>query len=76
MFHELERSGRAREDVQFSLTIERGLPHTTGEIDEFGTMLTELIEVGMEHFVLDFGNPETADEVDPFITKVMGPLRT
>jgi alkanesulfonate monooxygenase SsuD/methylene tetrahydromethanopterin reductase-like flavin-dependent oxidoreductase (luciferase family) len=76
MLHELERSGRAREDVQFSLTIERALPQTADEIDDFGTMLAELIEIGIEHFVLDFGNPETADEADGFITQVMGPLRS
>ena len=75
MLQELERLGRDREEVQFSLTIERPLPQTASEVDDFGTMLTGLIELGMEHFVLDFGNPETADEADRFIADVMGPLR-
>jgi alkanesulfonate monooxygenase SsuD/methylene tetrahydromethanopterin reductase-like flavin-dependent oxidoreductase (luciferase family) len=75
MLQELERLGRDREEVQFSLTIERPLPQTASEVDDFGTMLTGLIEIGMEHFVLDFGNPETADEADCFIADVMGPLR-
>ena len=76
MLHELEGSGRAREDVQFSLTIERALPQSPDEIDDFGTLLTDLIGIGIEHFVLDFGNPESADETVQFITQVMSPLRS
>ncbi len=75
MLRELERAGRSRDDVQFSLTIERALPQTPGEVDEFGTLLGELVDDGIEHFVLDFGNPETADEADLFIEQVMKPLR-
>tara|TARA_B100001778_G_scaffold184192_1_gene151700 strand:- start:369 stop:599 length:231 start_codon:yes stop_codon:yes gene_type:complete len=75
MLRELERAGRSRDDVQFSLTIERALPQTSGEVDEFGTLLGELVDDGIEHFVLDFGNPETADEADLFIEQVMKPLR-
>ena len=76
MLHELEGSGRAREDVQFSLTIERALPQSPDVIDDFGTLLTDLIGIGIEHFVLDFGNPESADETVQFITQVMSPLRS
>ena len=75
MLRELELAGRSRDDVQFSLTIERALPQTSGEVDEFGTLLGELVDDGIEHFVLDFGNPETADEADLFIEQVMKPLR-
>ena len=75
MLRELERAGRSRDDVQFSLTIERALPQTSGEVDEFGTLLGELVDDGIEHFVLDFGNPTSAAEADLFIAEVLTPLR-
>ena len=71
----LEAGGRSETDVQFSLTIEAGLPQSTSEAAEFRTQLEEFITHGFEHFVLDFGNPSSAAETDVFISEVMEPLR-
>ncbi len=72
---EMERLGRSRSEVEFSLTIERSLPADASESTEFLELLSELFELGMSHFVLDFGNPQSAAEADRFIADVMGPLR-
>jgi len=75
MIQELERCGRERADVQFSLTIEKPLPRTGEEATAFADMLHDLINAGFEHFVLDFGNPESPGEVDLFLSDVATPLR-
>lgn len=75
MHKHLELLGRDPTEIQFSLTIERALPDTKSEADDFAALLSELIELGFEHFVLDFGNPTSAAEADLFIAEVLTPLR-
>lgn len=72
---ELDRLGRSRSDIEFSLTIERALPKDDAESAQFFELLSELTELGINHFVLDFGNPRSAAEADRFIADVMTPLR-
>jgi len=73
---ELDRLGRSRADIEFSLTIERSLPNDGAECAQFFELLSELIELQVNHFVLDFGNPQSAGEADRFIADVMTPLRS
>ena len=73
---ELDRLGRSRSDIEFSLTIEKALPNDGPECAQFVELLSELIELGINHFVLDFGNPQSPAEADRFITDVMTPLRS
>lgn len=73
---ELDRLGRSRADIEFSLTIERSLPNDGAECAEFFELLSELIELQVNHFVLDFGNPQSPGEADRFIADVMTPLRS
>ena len=75
MHKHLELGERERSEIQFSLTIERALPNTKPEASEFIDLLTGFIELGFEHFVLDFGNPSSAAEADLFIAEVLIPLR-
>lgn len=75
MHKHLELGERERSEIQFSLTIERALPNTKPEASEFIDLLTGFIELGFEHFVLDFGNPSSAAEADLFIAEVLTPLR-
>jgi len=72
---ELDRLGRSRSDIEFSLTIERALPNDDAESAQFFELLSELTELGINHFVLDFGNPRSAAEADRFVADVMTPLR-
>jgi hypothetical protein len=73
---EVDRLGRSRSDIEFSLTIERALPKDDAECDQFFELLSDLIDLGVNHFVLDFGNPQSAAEADRFIADVMTPLRS
>ena len=73
---ELDRLGRSRSDIEFSVTIERALPNDGAECAQFFELLSELIELQVNHFVLDFGNPQSAGEADRFIADVMTPLRS
>ena len=75
MHKHLELGERERNEIQFSLTIERALPDTKPEASEFIDLLSDFIALGFEHFVLDFGNPSSAAEADLFIAEVLIPLR-
>ena len=75
VLEELDRLGRSESDIEFSLTIERPLPTNGSEANEFREFLAQLIELGMNHFVLDFGHPQSSAEADLFIAEVMTPLR-
>ena len=71
----MERGGRDRGDVEFSLTVERALPTDDTESEEFLDFLGGLVDVGFTHFVMDFGNPETPDDALRFVEQVATPLR-
>ena len=71
----MERGGRERDDVEFSLTVERALPTTDAESEELLVFLGGLVDVGFTHFVMDFGNPETPDDALRFVEQVADPLR-
>ena len=73
--HHMELAGRAREAVEFALTVEHPLPTSDEESAELLELLGGLVEEGFSHFVMDFGNPETADEALRFTEQVMAPLR-
>ena len=70
-----EKAGRDPNDVEISLTIERGLPTTDAESESFLDDLVRLVGLGVRHFVLDFGHPRSTDPVMRFVEQVMEPLR-
>ena len=61
--------------MEFSLTVEKALPTTDSESEEYLQVLAELVDLGFQHFVMDFGNPETPDDALRFVEQVMAPLR-
>lgn len=71
----LERAGRERSEIEFALTIEKALPETDAESEEFLEFLGGIAELGFQHFVLDFGNPPTPEHGLRFVEQVMAPLR-
>lgn len=71
----IEKWDRSRSAVEFCLTIERALPTGDADSQEFLEFLNTLVREGVDHFVLDFGNPDHTDDVLRFIEQVMGPLR-
>ena len=71
----LDRAGRKRSDIEFAITIEKALPESDADSDEFVDFLGQAINIGFQHFVLDFGNPETPEHALRFAEQVIGVLR-
>ena len=71
-----EQACRDPRSVEISLTIERSLPETDAEAEQFRDDLEGLIEIGVQHFVLDFGHPLSVEPVHRFIDAVMNPIKS
>ena len=70
-----ERAGRHPGDIEISLTVERALPETDAESAEMRERLEHLVGLGVRHFVLDFGHPQSTEPVLRFVEQVMQPMR-
>ena len=70
-----ERSGRDPHSIETGITIERPLPETDAEAAELLELIARWREVGVDHFVMDFGNPTSTDPVLRFSEQVISPLR-
>ena len=70
-----QQAGRDPKSIEISLTIERPLPTTDSESAQFADDLRHLIELGVSHFVLDFGHPKSTEPVLRFIEQVMQPIK-
>ncbi|MEJ2865276.1 LLM class flavin-dependent oxidoreductase [Actinomycetospora flava] len=70
-----EEAGRDPGRIEVSVTLERALP----ESDEDSARLVEELaakrDVGVDHFVMDFGNPASTEPVLRFAEQVIAPLR-
>lgn len=67
--------GRDIADIEVSTTLERALPETDDESEVLHAELARWVELGVQHFVMDFGNPATTEHVERFAEQVMMPLR-
>ena len=70
-----EKSGRNPSDLQISLTIEKPLPNTDEESEILRTQLQTMADHGVEHFVMDFGHPQSTEPVMRFVEQVMQPMK-
>jgi alkanesulfonate monooxygenase SsuD/methylene tetrahydromethanopterin reductase-like flavin-dependent oxidoreductase (luciferase family) len=70
-----ERAGRDPDAIEVSVTLERALPETDEDSERLVSELGALVEVGVEHFVMDFGNPPSPEPALRFAEQVIGPLR-
>ena len=70
-----EKSGRNPSDVQISLTIEKPLPNTDEESEILRSELQTMADHGVEHFVMDFGHPQSTEPVMRFVEQVMQPMK-
>jgi alkanesulfonate monooxygenase SsuD/methylene tetrahydromethanopterin reductase-like flavin-dependent oxidoreductase (luciferase family) len=66
-----ERAGRDPLSVEISLTIERPLPTNTEESERYVTDLLRLENLGVSHFVMDFGHPTSTEPVMRFVDEVI-----
>ncbi len=70
-----ERADRNPDDITITLTIERPLPTSDAESDQLRTDLSHLESLGVQHFVLDFGHPQTTEHVHRVVEQVLTPMR-
>jgi len=70
-----EQSGRNPADIEISTTVERALPETDEDSTKLVEHLGHLADLGVQHFVMDFGNPTTTEPIHRFVEQVIAPLR-
>ena len=68
-------AGRDPGVIETGITIERPLPDTDAESAELHELVARWHEVGVDHVVMDFGNPASTEPVLRFAEQVIGPLR-
>lgn len=70
-----EKSGRNPSDIHISQTVEKPLPNTDEESEILRTELQTMADHGVEHFVMDFGHPQSTEPVMRFVEQVMQPMK-
>ena len=70
-----ERAGRDPDSIEVSVTLERALPESDEDSEKLVDLLSHKAELGVQHFVMDFGNPKALEPVQRFVEQVMSPLR-
>jgi alkanesulfonate monooxygenase SsuD/methylene tetrahydromethanopterin reductase-like flavin-dependent oxidoreductase (luciferase family) len=68
-------AGRDPAEIEVSTTLERALPEDDAQANELLEFLRHKAELGVQHFVMDFGHPQTTEPVLRFVEQVMAPLR-
>jgi len=68
-------AGRDPRAIEVSNTVERALPESDAESQEYLELLAQKVELGVTYFVMDFGHPPTPEHVARFAEQVMAPLR-
>ncbi len=70
-----EKAGRDPETIEIVVTLERPLPTSDAESSAMHDELAQLCDLGVDHFVMDFGHPLTTEHVDRVVEQVLTPLR-
>jgi len=68
-------AGREPSEIGTAITIERPLPETDAESAEFQELVAGWYDAGVDHFVMDFGNPESTEPILRFSEQVIATLR-
>ena len=70
-----EQAGRDPGSIEVTTTVERPLPETDEDSERLVEQLGHLADLGVQHFVMDFGNPRTVEPIHRFAEQVIAPLR-
>ena len=70
-----EQAGRDPGSIEITTTVERPLPETDEDSEKLVEQLAHLADLGVQHFVMDFGNPKTLEPIQRFAEQVIAPLR-
>ncbi len=71
-----EKAGRDPGVIEVSTTLERALPETDADAEQLLDELSHWAELGLQHAVMDFGNPRSTEPILRFVEQVMHPLRS
>ncbi len=70
-----EKAGRNPDDIEVSTTLEKALPETDAESAALVELLAHKADLGVQHFVMDFGHPQSPEPALRFAEQVIRPLR-
>jgi alkanesulfonate monooxygenase SsuD/methylene tetrahydromethanopterin reductase-like flavin-dependent oxidoreductase (luciferase family) len=70
-----ERAGRDPGAIEITTTVERPLPETDEDSERLVEQLGHLADLGVQHLVMDFGNPKALEPIARFAEQVIAPLR-
>ncbi len=70
-----EKAGRDPSTIEISNTIEHPLPESDADSAALVELLQHRADLGVRHFVMDFGNPQSTEPVLRFVEQVITPLR-
>ena len=70
-----EKAGRDPGAIEVTTTLERALPETDEESERLLADLAHRAELGIHHFVMDFGHPPSTEPVLRFVEQVMKPVK-
>ena len=70
-----EKAGRNPDDIEVSTTLEQALPETDAESAALVELLAHKADLGVQHFVMDFGHPQSPEPALRFAEQVIKPLR-
>ncbi len=68
-------AGRDLTEIEVSATFEKALPENDAEAEELLDFLGHWADLGVQHYVMDFGHPPTPEHVHRFVESVMTPLK-
>jgi alkanesulfonate monooxygenase SsuD/methylene tetrahydromethanopterin reductase-like flavin-dependent oxidoreductase (luciferase family) len=68
-------AGRDPAGIETGITIERPLPETDTESAELHELISGWHHIGVDHVVMDFGNPASTEPILRFVDQVIAPLR-
>jgi alkanesulfonate monooxygenase SsuD/methylene tetrahydromethanopterin reductase-like flavin-dependent oxidoreductase (luciferase family) len=68
-------AGRDPAAIETGITIERPLPESDAESAELHELIARWHEIGVDHVVMDFGNPASTEPVLRFADQVIARLR-
>ena len=71
-----EKAGRDPDDIALSTTVEKALPESDSDSAELLELLSGYQDLGISHFVMDFGNPLDTEPILRFAEQVITPMRT
>jgi alkanesulfonate monooxygenase SsuD/methylene tetrahydromethanopterin reductase-like flavin-dependent oxidoreductase (luciferase family) len=70
-----EKAGRDPQSIEITNTVEKALPETDADSEQLVELLRHRRDLGITHFVMDFGNPTSTEPVQRFAEQVIATLK-